>query len=146
MTKLLAVGLLLVAGVAPLPAQAFLQISSVKARPEVLSCTGPGAVSVVRVQVYLAGIPEAAKSATATAQLAIYAARPSISRIAIREASKEFTLSDSPALVDFEVVCTSETLPGEITLAATISAASDGLPVKEPMAEPSVHLKIVPPR
>jgi hypothetical protein len=146
MNKVLAVLALLVAGAVSLPAQAFVQISSVRARPETLTCTGPGATARVRVQVYLAGIPDAVKGATAALQLAIYSAIPSVNKVEIREGTKEFALADSPALVDFEVNCTSDTLPGDITLAATIATAPEGLPIREPAVEPLVHLKVVRPR
>ena len=139
---MLAPGLLLFGFTSQLPAQSFVQISTIQARPEALTCVGPGATAIVRLQVYLAGIPEAAKSRTATAQLAVYSARPSINKIAIRGDSKDFPLSDSPALVNFEVNCSSDTLPGEITLAAVISAAPEGVLVKEPVVQPLVRIRI----
>jgi hypothetical protein len=146
MLRFLAVGLFLFGAANQLPGQAFVQISTVRARPESLTCVGPGATTIVRLQIYLAGLPEAAKGLTGTVQLAPYSARPSINKLDIRDGSKEFPLSESPALVDFEVNCNGDTLPGEVALAAVVSAVPDGILIKEPTSEPIVHLKIERPK
>lgn len=146
MFRTLAVGFFLVSAVTQLSAQSFVQISTIRARPEALTCVGPGATTTVRLQIYLAGLPEAVKASTGTVQLAPYSAHPSANKLDIREASKGFPLSESPALVDFEVTCNGDTLPGEIALAAVVSAVPEGILIKEPNVEPIVHLRIERPK
>ena len=148
MLKIVLNSLLLSASIAAsVSAQSFVQISSVRARPVRLTCVGPGATSYVRVQVYIAGVPEKIRnSAAIRVSLSTYSAHPSISKIEIRDAEKEVALIESPMLVDFEVNCTSDTLPGVLSLGATIAAAPDGILIKEPVEAAIVDLEILRPR
>lgn len=146
MSRILGILSFLFLAASQLPAQAYVQISALRARNEVLSCVGLGATTSIRLQIYLAGLPADAKTMTGIVQLAAYSARPSVNKVEIREASRDFTLTESPALVDFEVNCTGDTRPGEIVLAATISAVPEGILIKEPTAEPLVHIRIAPSR
>lgn len=123
-------------------AQSFVQVSSIRALPSKLTCVGPGATARVRVQVYVAGVPEAARQSTMVVSLSVYSAHPSISKMDLREPSKQVPLTDSPAIVDFEVNCTAETLPGVVSLGVTIAEAPEGILIKEPAAPPIVELKI----
>ncbi len=145
MLKALFVTACLWIGTSQLSAQAFVQISSIQARPEVLTCVGPGATTRIRLQIYLSGLPEAVKNASGTAQLAVYSAKPSINKIDIHAINQDFSLTESPALVDFEVNCTGDTLPGEFALAATILKVPEGILIKESTVEPIVRVKIVRP-
>ena len=123
-------------------AQSFVQVSSVRALPSRLTCVGPGATTHIRVQVYVAGVPEAAKQSTMVVSLSVYAAHPSASKMDLREPSKQVALSESPAIVDFEVNCTAETLPGVMSLGVTVAEAPEGILIKEPAAPAVVDLKI----
>lgn len=128
------------------PAQGFVQISSIRAHPPRLICVGADAIGRVRVQVYVAGLSQAVKQSTATVELALYSAHPGESKLNIRDASQEISLAESPALVDFEISCNADTLPGEIALGATISAAPDGVQIREPAREPVVRVSIERPK
>ena len=139
--------LLLGSAAASMSAQSFVQISSVRAHPVRLTCVGPGAISHVRVQVYVAGVPQSVrKSAVVDVILSVYSAHPSISKLDILDATKRAPITESPTLVDFEVNCTADTLPGLISLGATIAAAPEGIPIKEPVNPAIVDLKIERPR
>lgn len=134
---------LMAASAVVMPAQSFVQISTVRARPTALTCVGPGATSRVRVQVYVAGVPDSAKQSTMNVSLSVYSAHPSISKIDIRDATKEVALTESPALVDFDVNCTGDTLPGMIEIGATIASAPEGILIKEPATPAVIQLKIL---
>ena len=139
--------LLLGLAAAAVSGQSFVQISSVRAYPVRLTCVGPGAISYVRVQVYIAGVPQSVrKTAAVDVSLSVYSAHPSISKIDILDPNKRVSIADSPTLVDFEVNCTADTLPGVISIGATIAAAPEGIPIKEPVNPAIVDLKIERPR
>jgi hypothetical protein len=129
-----------------LPAQGFLQISSIRVHPQKLTCVGAAGIGYVRLQVYIAGLGKAAKQSTATVELALYSTRPAESKLNIRDASQEIPLNESPAVVDFEISCSADTLPGEIALGATISGAPDGVQIREPAREPVVRVLIERPK
>lgn len=123
-------------------AQSFVQISSVRALPSRLTCVGPGATTRIRIQIYAAGILEQVKQASMLVSLSVYAAHPSISKMDLREPSKQVPLTESPAIVDFEVNCTAETLPGVMSLGVTIAEAPEGILIKESVTPAIVDLKI----
>jgi len=144
-TKILGACFLLALAAQNLPAQGFVQISSIRVTPEKLTCVGTAGIGSVRVQVYVAGLTKAAKQSTATVELALYSTHPAESKLSIRDASQEIPLGESPAVVDFEISCSSDTLPGEIALGATVSSTPDGVQIKEPTREPVVRVLIEEP-
>jgi hypothetical protein len=144
--KLLGTCFLLALAVQSLPAQSFVQISSIRVHPPKLTCVGTNGIGTVRVQVYVAGLTQAARTSTATIELAVYSTHPSESKLNIRNASQEIPLAESPAVVDFEISCNADTLPGEIALGATISGAPEGVQIREPAREPVVRVLIERPK
>lgn len=146
MIKILGTCFFLALAAQNLPAQGFLQISSIRVHPPKLICVGADAIGRIRVQIYVAGLSQAAKQATATVELALYSAHPGDSKLNIRDASQEIPLADSPAVVDFEISCNADTLPGEIALSATISNTPDGVQIKEPERQPVIRVLIEKPK
>ena len=146
MIKILGTCFFLALAAQNLPAQGFVQISSLRVHPPKLVCVGADAIGRVRVQVYAAGLSQAAKRSTVTVELALYSAHPGESKLNIRDASQEISLADSPAVVDFEISCNADTLPGEIALGATISTAPDGVQIKEPERQPVVRVLLERPK
>ena len=72
MIKILGTCFLLALAAQNLPAQGFVQISSIRAHPQKLICVGADGIGYVRVQVYMAGIDKATKQSTVTVELALY--------------------------------------------------------------------------
>lgn len=142
MVKILGACFFLALAAQKLPAQGFVQISSIRIHPQRLSCMGIAGIGHVRVQLYVAGLTKAAKQSTATIELTLYSAHPAESKLNIRDASQEIPLEESPAVVDFEIACNADTLPGEVALGATISGAPDGVQIREPTREPVVRVLI----
>ena len=146
MIKVLGTCFLLALAAQSLPAQGFVQISSIRAHPQKLTCVGADGIGHVRVQVYMAGLNKTAKQSTATVELALYSTHPAESKLNIRDARQEISLAESPAVVDFEISCNADTLPGEIALGATISDAPEGIQVREPAQEPIIRVVIERPK
>ena len=146
MVKILGTCFLLALTAQNLPAQGFVQISSVEVHPDRLTCVGTDGIGFVRVQVYVAGLTRAAKQSPATVELALYKAHPAESKLNIRDASQEIPLGESPTVVDFEISCNADTLPGEIAIGAIISGAPDGVQIREPTREPVVRILIEGPK
>ena len=146
MIKILGTCFLLSLAARTLPAQGFVQISSIRAQPEKLTCVGADGIGSVRLQVYVAGLDKDAKQSTATVELALYSTHPAESKLNIRDASQEISLAGSPAVVDFEISCNADTLPGEIALGAIISSAPEGVQIREPAREPVVRVVIEGPK
>ncbi|MFL6465640.1 MAG: hypothetical protein ACJ73N_14680 [Bryobacteraceae bacterium] len=142
MVKILGTCFLLALAAHKLPAQGFVQISSIRVHPQKLTCVGTAGIGFVRVQVYVAGLAKAAKQSAATVELALYSTRPAESKLNIRDASQEISLQNSPAVVDFEISCNTDTLPGEIALGAAISGTPDGVQIREPAREPVIGVLI----
>ena len=146
MIKILGTCFLLALATQNLPAQGFVQISSIRVHPQKLTCVGAAGIGYVRWQVYSAGLDKDAKQSTANVELALYERQPAESKLSIRDASQQISLAESPAVVDFEISCNADTLPGEIALGATISGAPDGVQIREPAREPVVRVLIEKPK
>ena len=146
MVKILGTCFLLALAAHSLQAQGFVQISSIRAHPQKLTCIGVAGIGHVRVQLYVAGLNQAAKQSTATVELALYSTHPAESKLNIRDASQEISLAESPAVVDFEISCNADTLPGEIALGATISSAPEGVQIRESAREPVIRVLIEKPK
>jgi hypothetical protein len=144
--KMLRTCFLLALAAQTLPAQGFVQISSVEVHPHQLTCVGTEGIGFIRVQVYVAGLTKSAKQSPATVELALYEAHPAESKLNIRDTSQEISLGESPAVVDFEISCSADTLPGEIAIGAIISGAPDGVQIREPTREPVVRVLIESPK
>jgi len=129
-----------------LPAQGFVQISNMRVHPPKLTCVGTEGIGYVRVQIYVTGLTKAAKASTATVGLTLYATHPAESKLNIRDASQGISLAESPAVVDFEISCNADTLPGEIALGATISDAPEGVQIREPTREAVIRIAIERPK
>ena len=143
-TVLLTASLLLSTACLELSAQSFVQISSVRARPTTLNCVGPGATAKVRVQIYAAGLDPSIQAPMVGVSLAVYSAHPSRSTLSVGSPEQRVELGASPAIADFDVACTSETLPGTVSLAATISSAPPGFSIHEPLRPAIVRFTIAP--